>query len=144
MIFLKSHRLARLPREFLLIEIPLIKSMAQSALKQLMQVTGHEGAAADLVHTMMAAEGLDGMRRPHFETLSNALIGALRRQPDAFPGLHLMHCPMVYDNREDPGAYWLQDNATLLNPYFGAEMLHCGEAKQVMGAGKGKEATHDH
>ena len=34
------------------------------------------------------------------------------------------HCPMAFD---DKGADWLQPDENLLNPYFGAEMLKCGE-----------------
>jgi Cu(I)/Ag(I) efflux system membrane fusion protein len=33
------------------------------------------------------------------------------------------YCPMVPGG----GGDWLQSNGDLLNPYFGAEMLRCGE-----------------
>ena len=36
---------------------------------------------------------------------------------------------MAFDNR---GAYWLQEDETVLNPYFGAAMLRCGEMKEVL------------
>lgn len=73
---------------------------------------------------MLAAEELDGIRRPHFEVLSMALIHAIREAPDSIGrSVYLMHCPMVYS---DQGADWLQANDELLNPYFGAIMLKCG------------------
>jgi len=38
-----------------------------------------------------------------------------------------MHCPMAFDNS---GADWLQDHDKIDNPYFGSEMLRCGEIKK--------------
>ena len=37
---------------------------------------------------------------------------------------YLMYCPMA---RRGQGAHWLQPNSGLLNPYFGATMLRCGD-----------------
>lgn len=43
--------------------------------------------------------------------------------------LYVMHCPMAFDNT---GADWLQRDKTLVNPYFGASMLHCGSITQEL------------
>jgi len=97
----------------------------RAALRALMEQTGHDGPLADLIHTMLAGEDLEAMRRPHLEILSNALIAAVRANPHAFTGdVFEMHCPMVYG---DTGASWLQPDDRLLNPYFGAMMLRCGD-----------------
>jgi membrane fusion protein, copper/silver efflux system len=73
------------------------------------------------------------VRRPHFEVLSNAFIAAVRAGPEAFAGnIFLLHCPMVHDDRPDPGADWLQPDDKLLNPYFGAMMLRCGEVREQL------------
>jgi Cu(I)/Ag(I) efflux system membrane fusion protein len=104
---------------------------AQVALKSMMGVTGHTGSVSELIHAMLATSDLDGMRRPHFETLSNAIIMAVRAEPTAFKNkLYIMHCPMVYG---DHGANWLQADDKLLNPYFGATMLKCGETIERVG-----------
>ena len=58
------------------------------------------------------------------------------------------HCPMAF---KDQGADWLQSGNDILNPYFGAKMLKCGEISgQLAGAddaptpeGK-KPAAHQH
>ena len=103
---------------------------AKGALKALMAITGHTGEMAKLIHSMMAMDSLDGIRRPHFETLSNAMIAAVEVNSDAFGDtLYRMHCPMVYD---DHGADWLQNDKELLNPYYGSAMLHCGELKEAI------------
>lgn len=36
-------------------------------------------------------------------------------------------CPMAFD---DKGAFWLSNSDDILNPYFGSEMLHCGEVQE--------------
>ena len=106
---------------------------AKLALMAMMESTGHSGALFELIHTMIEADGIESIRRPHFETLSNALIAAAKANPEIFDGeLVVMHCPMVYD---DHGADWLQADEALRNPYFGAAMLKCGEVRERLGDG---------
>ncbi len=106
---------------------------AKAQAKAMMAITGHTGALPELIHTMLASDSLEAFRKPHFETLSNALIAAVKAKPEAFEGaLYIMHCPMVYG---DHGADWLQANDQLLNPYFGAMMLKCGEVAETVRTG---------
>jgi Cu(I)/Ag(I) efflux system membrane fusion protein len=49
---------------------------------------------------------------------------------------YLSFCPMA---RDGDGAYWLQENDELLNPYYGASMLYCGSIKETYTAVSGKE-----
>lgn len=101
---------------------------SKEALKSMMDIIGHTGQLPELIHTMLEAGTLDEIRKPHFETLSNALISALKENPSsASDALYIMHCPMVYG---DTGADWIQSNDDLRNPYFGAMMLKCGEVKE--------------
>ena len=101
---------------------------AKEQAKAMMEITGHSGTLPELLHDMLAADSLEAIRRPYFETLSDALIEAAKQAPDSMPkNLMIMHCPMVYDDR---GADWLQATEPLLNPYFGAMMLKCGEVKE--------------
>ena len=109
---------------------------SKEAGKALMSGTGHEGPLPDLIHKMLAAESLDAMRKPHFETLSKAMISAAKTHPAAVEGeLLIMHCPMVHKDR---GADWLQSSEPLLNPYFGAKMLKCGNVKGKIPAAGGE------
>ncbi len=41
---------------------------------------------------------------------------------------YLAYCPMAFN---DKGAYWLQTDKQISNPYFGASMLRCGEIKET-------------
>jgi membrane fusion protein, copper/silver efflux system len=63
-----------------------------------------------------------------FEDMSNA-ITLLQTTFGHESGMYYeMYCPMAFDFR---GAYWLQRIDSLVNPYFGAEMLKCGETKKT-------------
>lgn len=64
-------------------------------------------------------------QRDVFQMLSLQLLGAIEVfgiNEEVFN----LHCPMANNDR---GAYWLSTNKEVLNPYFGAAMLKCGEVK---------------
>lgn len=74
------------------------------------------------------APGLDGQRR-HFETFSDALTEAVQRFGITDTGpVYRAVCPMV-QGRE---GYWLQDDESITNPYFGAAMLRCGDIADTL------------
>ena len=39
------------------------------------------------------------------------------------------YCPMAFDNK---GAYWISESEAIKNPYFGDEMLTCGETREIL------------
>lgn len=81
---------------------------------------------------MMAAEDLE-QARVAFEQLNFPMILLLARHGNPLPsGIRLAYCPMAFD---DAGAYWLQSRDSILNPYFGAKMLRCGEIRQRLDNG---------
>ncbi|HEY1025575.1 MAG TPA: hypothetical protein VGE26_10450, partial [Sphingobacteriaceae bacterium] len=41
--------------------------------------------------------------------------------------VYKQYCPMAYDGN---GAYWLANESDIRNPYYGDEMLECGEVKE--------------
>ena len=68
--------------------------------------------------------------RESFARHSEQMTALARRfGPPAGGDTYRMKCPMAFDNR---GATWLQDNKTLSNPYFGADMPTCGETLEVL------------
>jgi Cu(I)/Ag(I) efflux system membrane fusion protein len=44
--------------------------------------------------------------------------------------LYQVFCPMAFDGE---GGYWFQDSETIANPYFGSEMLECGDVQKTFG-----------
>ena len=69
-----------------------------------------------------------------FSPFSDSLSEAIRSGKIAvYEPLYLIHCPMAFNDR---GADWISDEAKVINPYFGDEMLHCGKVKSSFKPGK--------
>ena len=93
----------------------------------------------EAVDAVIAASGdMAGMREA-FEPLSDQLWLAVSQAGwDGEQPLRRFHCPMAFDNQ---GAYWLQQDPTTANPYYGAMMLRCGgETDQLAAAGAADDA----
>ncbi|MFZ6052964.1 efflux RND transporter periplasmic adaptor subunit [Halocola ammonii] len=75
------------------------------------------------VGEMEKADALSEMRK-HFQSLSNAMIQAVKMFGTGGDKLFIQHCPMADNNN---GADWLSSEDEVLNPYFGESMLKCGE-----------------
>ena len=71
--------------------------------------------------------------RKEFKPLSRAVVqlaAEVRGENADAPLVHFF-CPMV----EQGGADWLQADSNLLNPYFGSQMLRCGDRVREIPAG---------
>lgn len=68
-------------------------------------------------------------QRALFSDLTNALYASIKLY--SVSGLHAyyQYCPMAFDNK---GAYWLSVDKEIRNPYFGEQMLTCGETKETL------------
>lgn len=67
--------------------------------------------------------------RDGFNELSRIFIEMFEAYGSPMGAIYLQHCPMVSDNQ---GADWLSKEAKVLNPYFGASMLTCGDVTKKM------------
>ncbi len=76
--------------------------------------------------------------RQRFKTISHAMIklAARIRGGGAHKPLLQMYCPMV----QGGGGDWLQSSEPLANPYYGSQMLRCGELVRTLpAAGHGRQ-----
>ncbi|MEO7989294.1 MAG: efflux RND transporter periplasmic adaptor subunit [Chryseolinea sp.] len=66
-------------------------------------------------------------QRSLFSDLTSALYATIKMY--SVNGLHAyyQYCPMAFDNK---GAYWISREQEISNPYFGDQMLRCGETKE--------------
>ncbi len=77
------------------------------------------GAARELA----AAADLKGARAA-FGKVSEALLAYVTKTKQALgPGLNVAYCPMVKQR-------WVQRGDQIQNPYYGAQMLRCGEIQK--------------
>jgi Cu(I)/Ag(I) efflux system membrane fusion protein len=95
----------------------LTNDVGWAALIQGLQSGGHLSPAADL----------KGARRM-FHPFSMAVVEFAKAARRHGAAVHIFQCPMV--NQAVPGApktgYWIQSQAQIRNPFFGAEMIDCG------------------
>ncbi|MFO7525403.1 MAG: hypothetical protein R6W68_08115, partial [Ignavibacteriaceae bacterium] len=63
-------------------------------------------------------------QRIHFKKLSDVIIETADNFGLKINMVYVQFCPMAFD---DKGAYWLSESEEIFNPYFGDEMLTCGE-----------------
>lgn len=62
--------------------------------------------------------------RTGFEKMSMGMIAYLKVHADQRAGYEVVFCPMAFNNK---GAYWVQKEGEIVNPYHGMMMLHCGD-----------------
>lgn len=60
--------------------------------------------------------------RVAFKALSDSLIDYLKGQKVPAGAYYVVYCPMAK-------ASWLQTKKTIMNPYMGKEMIHCGQIR---------------
>lgn len=66
---------------------------------------------------LIAAEKIEDARK-EFKKLSAPFVEWVENSKDS--SYKVVYCPMA-------GAKWVQKDGEVMNPYFGKEMLHCGE-----------------
>lgn len=66
-------------------------------------------------------------QRVLFSDLTNALYASFKMYTVNNLHVYYQYCPMAFDNK---GAYWISREEEISNPYFGEQMLRCGEIKE--------------
>jgi Cu(I)/Ag(I) efflux system membrane fusion protein len=90
----------------------------ESAVAALADLAKHsDGELLSVAVAASRAEDLAGVRVA-FRSLSEQVIALPRPQ-----GLDVVYCPMAFSYA---GARWVQTSGTVMNPYYGASMQHCG------------------
>jgi membrane fusion protein, copper/silver efflux system len=98
---------------------------------------GMEKQMRNSVDLILKAKDINDQRK-YFELLSDAIIEAADIFGLNIPMIYVQYCPMAFD---DKGAYWLSESDEILNPYFGDDMLRCGEViKKISSVDSYREA----
>ena len=93
----------------------------------LRKIKGSENTAI-LAEKIAASTDLSE-QRTSFTALSNDVITLFKQSEIASGSIYVQYCPMA---NEGEGGYWLSSRAEIMNPYYGDEMLHCGEVKETL------------
>lgn len=106
-------------------------TQAQTAAKDLAitlrKINGCENTAvmADKIATGLSLKD----QRVNFTSLSADLIDMFKHADITSGSMFVQFCPMA--NNGD-GGYWLASETEIRNPYYGADMLNCGEVKETI------------
>src|SRR5690625_1370506 len=98
-----------------------------------------DSEAVAAARAISQADDIDVARR-HFETVSIALLADLKEHGSSGATFYEAHCPMAFGNR---GASWIQADATVNNPYYGSQMLRCGEIRGTFVPENGNAHHHE-
>jgi hypothetical protein len=82
--------------------------------------------AADLANRI-AATGDVKLQRNIFLQLSQDVIPLVKGMKPKSGPVYVAYCPMAGNGK---GGYWLSAQKEIKNPYYGDEMLECGEVKE--------------
>ncbi|MBC9915569.1 DUF3347 domain-containing protein [Chitinophaga varians] len=83
---------------------------------------------ASTAATIVAAADIEAQRTA-YASLSNDLIALVKKSGVSSGTLYVDFCPMALN---DKGGYWLSTEKGIQNPYFGEQMLTCGEVKETI------------
>ena len=68
-------------------------------------------------------------QRSQFVGLNETLVSVYKQISEISDSIFIQKCPMANNNK---GAIWLSHSKVIENPYFGEEMLSCGEVIYVI------------
>jgi Cu(I)/Ag(I) efflux system membrane fusion protein len=88
----------------------------------------HAGRVQQHAQAMAGSGSVEEQRRQLdvFSTSTYALVKAFKAQDET---LYLQHCPMA---NQDKGGHWISQTSEIRNPYFGDQMLKCGETRETL------------
>lgn len=86
------------------------------------------GKLNNSVKSIASTDDIEPQRKA-FSTLSNTLYSAIKVFGLTDKTVYYQFCPMANDGK---GAFWLSEISDIRNPYYGDEMLTCGETKETL------------
>ena len=81
-----------------------------------------------IIRKIQSSEDLSEIRNS-FDPLSQQIYSWIKNSGANDQKLYWQYCPMAKDNE---GASWLSLESEILNPYFGEQMLRCGNVKEEL------------
>lgn len=88
------------------------------------------GSIIIYAQSIAGADNLDD-QRVEFEKISTIIYEMAKASKFKADTVYRLYCPMAFDNK---GAFWLSNSQTIMNPYFGDKMLHCGRVEETITA----------
>jgi len=105
------------------------KDAKEAASALVKNLTDEMSNLKSLVAGMQEKEDVEAIRAD-FEKLSSSMYQVVKANPDKVENaVYKQYCPMAFNNK---GAFWLSQEETIMNPYFGDKMLKCGKVQEEL------------
>lgn len=80
------------------------------------------------INSINKSDDIENQRR-EFARFNLAFYKSLKKFGLENETAYYQYCPMA---NSDQGAYWLSETKEIRNPYFGEDMLGCGETRETL------------
>jgi hypothetical protein len=133
-VVLKDGQINAAYKNYELLKDALVASNVGNAQKAAMSLSGSlkniQGcqSTAEIATQIGTSKKLD-QQRADFTRLSADFIPLIKHAEVENGTLYVQFCPMANSGR---GGYWIASHEEIRNPYYGDEMLHCGEVKDTI------------
>ncbi|HEY0057037.1 MAG TPA: DUF3347 domain-containing protein [Pedobacter sp.] len=127
----KDEKITAVYQHYIHLKSALVKSDVKeaqagaTALNTALTDAGNKKAAG--FASAVAASSDIKVQRASFDELTAEVETAIKTAGMASGKVYKQYCPMAKDGE---GAYWLASESEINNPYYGEEMLKCGEVKE--------------
>ncbi len=101
------------------------KKAGNELAKALVKISGCENTA--VVAQKIGNSTNINDQRLNFIPLSSDIVALLKHAEIVSGEIYVDYCPMANDGK---GAYWLASASKIRNPYYGDDMVNCGEIKE--------------
>ena len=132
-IQLKDTQQDEVLKQYFSLKDALVASNASNAQKEATTLTTSLKASPAFAKSVLMSDSIAktndlAKQRSTFTNLSNELIAQFSKTSLLKGSFYLQFCPMA---NEGNGGYWLAAEQEVRNPYYGDEMLNCGEVKKT-------------
>ena len=132
-IQLKDNQQDEVLKQYFSLKDALVASNASNAQKEATSLTTFLKASPAFAKSVLMSDSIAktndlAKQRSTFTNLSNELIAKFSKTSLLKGSFYLQFCPMA---NEGNGGYWLAAEQEVRNPYYGDEMLNCGEVKKT-------------
>jgi len=132
-IQLKDTQQDEVLKQYFSLKDALVASNASNAQKEATTLTTSLKASPAFAKSVRICDSIAkttdlAKQRSTFTNLSNELIAQFSKTSLLKGSFYLQFCPMA---NEGNGGYWLAAEQEVRNPYYGDEMLNCGEVKKT-------------
>mgnify|MGYP000020241035 FL=1 len=132
-IQLKDTQQDEVLKQYFSLKDALVASNASNAQKEATTLTTSLKASPAFAKSVLMSDSIAktndlAKQRSTFTNLSNELIAQFSKTSLLKGTFYMQFCPMA---NEGNGGYWLAAEQEVRNPYYGDEMLNCGEVKKT-------------